>query len=262
MILIKKYYPTVFLLAACFVLFPVLSPAQTATFDNLSEGAVGSEITDGGITFYDLDNGQPGLDQVFIIEQADGTLSGSDFSGPNGLTATSMTPGTEAGFGAVKEIFMTADEDADSASIQVFTTGTLLYGNTITLEALKDGVVVASDEVLVSDIIDGHATLQIAGTIFDTLRLVSSPNSQALLLDNVTINGMDSCPCDIVNDGVCDMSDWQLFVQDWGMTDCHDPGGHTCACDITEDGVCDMSDWQLFVQDWGRADCPYQPQPE
>lgn len=260
MILTKKYYPTVFLLAACFVLFPVLASAQTATFDSLSEGAVGSEITDGGITFYDLDNGQPGLDPVFIIEQADGTLSGPDFSGPNGLTATGMTPGAEVGFGAIKEMFMTAGEDADSASIQVFTTGTLLYGNTITLYALNDGAIVASDEVLVSDIIDGHVTLQIAGTVFDTLRLVSSPDSQVLLLDNVTINTIDGCPCDIAPDGVCDMNDWQLFVQDWGRTDCIP--GNPCACDITDDGVCDMNDWQLFVQDWGRTDCPYQPQPE
>jgi len=29
-----------------------------------------------------------------------------------------------------------------------------------------------------------------------------------------------------------------------------------CECDLNNDGKCDMSDWLLFGEDWGRTDCP------
>jgi len=32
-----------------------------------------------------------------------------------------------------------------------------------------------------------------------------------------------------------------------------------CECDLNGDGVCDMSDWLLFGEDWGRTDCPDLP---
>jgi hypothetical protein len=255
--LLLKRYAALFLWTILLVISPTLLFAETATFDGLSEGVIGNEITDGGITFFDLDNGQPGLDNVFIIEQADASLSGSEFSAPNGLTATGFTPGADVGYGAIKELSMTTGGDADSASIDVFLTGELLYANTITLEALKEDAVVDSTSIFVGDIVDGHVTLTTSGIVFDTLRLASSPDSQGLLLDNVTINtiAIDTCECDLNQDGVCDMLDWQLFGQNWGRTDCLG-NADVCECDLNQDGVCDMLDWQLFGQDWGRTDCP------
>jgi hypothetical protein len=64
------------------------------------------------------------------------------------------------------------------------------------------------------------------------------------------------CECDLNYDGRCDMQDWLLFGQDWGRTDCNDPGVDPCECDLTRDGRCDMQDWLMFGQDWGRTDCP------
>jgi hypothetical protein len=66
----------------------------------------------------------------------------------------------------------------------------------------------------------------------------------------------DLCECDLNDDGKCDMQDWLIFGQDWGRTDCNDPGVEECECDITQDGKCDMQDWLEFGQDWGRTDCP------
>ena len=71
----------------------------------------------------------------------------------------------------------------------------------------------------------------------------------------------ESCECDLNNDGRCDMSDWLLFGEDWGRTDCGTPPGsgnppNDCECDLNHDGRCDMSDWLLFGEDWGRTDCP------
>jgi hypothetical protein len=63
------------------------------------------------------------------------------------------------------------------------------------------------------------------------------------------------CECDLSADGRCDMQDWLLFGEDWGHTDCHDPGIE-CECDLNDDGRCDMQDWLLFGEDWGRTDCP------
>ena len=66
----------------------------------------------------------------------------------------------------------------------------------------------------------------------------------------------DICECDLNADGKCDMSDWLFFGQDWGRTDCNDPGVDPCECDLNDDGRCDMQDWLLFGEDWGRTDCP------
>jgi len=73
------------------------------------------------------------------------------------------------------------------------------------------------------------------------------------------VTGAEPCECDLNTDGICDMQDWLVFGQDWGRTDCNDPGVEECECDITEDGICDMQDWLVFGQDWGRTDCPVPP---
>jgi hypothetical protein len=70
---------------------------------------------------------------------------------------------------------------------------------------------------------------------------------------------IEDCECDLTHDGRCDMQDWLLFGQDWGRTDCNDPGVDPCECDLTRDGRCDMQDWLLFGEDWGRTDCPVYP---
>jgi hypothetical protein len=67
---------------------------------------------------------------------------------------------------------------------------------------------------------------------------------------------LNPCECDLNEDGKCDMLDWLLFGQDWGRTNCNDPGVEPCECDLNGDGTCDMLDWLLFGQDWGRTDCP------
>ena len=67
-----------------------------------------------------------------------------------------------------------------------------------------------------------------------------------------------ACECDLTTDGKCDMQDWLVFGQDWGRTDCNDPGVEECECDISQDGICDMQDWLKFGEDWGRTDCPIE----
>jgi len=96
-------------------------------------------------------------------------------------------------------------------------------------------------------------------SISENVALVGAPfedyngeDSGAAYLFEIT----DLCECNLNDDGKCDMQDWLVFGQDWGRTDCNDPGMEECECDITQDGKCDMQDWLVFGQDWGRVDCP------
>jgi hypothetical protein len=58
--------------------------------------------------------------------------------------------------------------------------------------------------------------------------------------------------CDLNRDGWCDEMDEEIFFEDWGRIDCHDPGV-ACECDLNEDGRCDMQDWEIFGEDWERC---------
>jgi hypothetical protein len=71
----------------------------------------------------------------------------------------------------------------------------------------------------------------------------------------------DVCECNLNGDGSCNILDYQIFIQDWGRTNCGTPPGsgnppNDCECDLNKDGSCNILDYQIFIQDWGRTDCP------
>ena len=70
-----------------------------------------------------------------------------------------------------------------------------------------------------------------------------------------TVAVAEVCECDLNNDGSCNILDWPYFIEDWGRTDCNDPGVD-CECDMNGDGSCNILDWPYFIEDWGRTDCP------
>jgi hypothetical protein len=76
-----------------------------------------------------------------------------------------------------------------------------------------------------------------------------------------TLPCAEVCECDLYKDGKCNILDYQLFIQDWGRTNCGTPPGtggapNDCECDLNKDGKCNILDYQIFIQDWGRTDCP------
>ena len=87
-------------------------------------------------------------------------------------------------------------------------------------------------------------------------RVVDGDNDGTAVVDMGAYEFGDLCECDLNHDGKCDMQDWLLFGEDWGRTDCNEPGAEPCEYDLNYDGRCDMSDWLLFGEDWGRTDCP------
>ena len=90
------------------------------------------------------------------------------------------------------------------------------------------------------------------------------PGNNFAALDNLCIlatQPINLCECDLNHDGKCNILDYQVFIQDWGRTNCGTPPGsgnppNDCECDLNLDGKCNILDYQIFIQDWGRTDCP------
>ena len=163
-----------------------------ANFDDLNESSLGSSFSDDGIIFSNLDERIPGPSvNTFTIQATTANLPG--FSPPNYLTFEGFVPGDTSGFGF--GIFGSADIDFSGigsfASMSVMAFGTSSR-NTVTLEGLMDGSVVASDTITfysTSPDVVGQ-TLSIAG-IFDSMQLVAAgPDNNGVVdmgVDNVDI---------------------------------------------------------------------------
>jgi hypothetical protein len=153
-------------------------PVAIATFDSLPEGTAGTVLTDGGITFLGLDQRIPDSpgEGVFVIEQADAShLGGPDgFTPPNVLSFGGVAPGPDVGFGRVGEFRISAPKRGKSASLELWYFGSV-PGNVVTLEAIRRGVVVATDAVtLLGGNVVHHYTLAVSGKPFSELRVVGS----------------------------------------------------------------------------------------
>ncbi len=191
--------------------------AGTAHFDGYAEGIIGTSFTEGGITFFNLDNTlQPVGTASFIAEQADGNLTGqTGFSTPNCLGSVGWAPGSGASFGRTKSYEMSVATPSDHASLELYEFGSYA-GNTVTLEAYLGATLVGSDVVTLNggfSIV--HHQLLIDGPSFDRLRLIGNGAQDGGvffgLVDEVTItaNAFDSecfgdgtlAPCPCANDG-------------------------------------------------------------
>ncbi len=153
---------------------PATATTLLATFDSLPEGNAGSTITDGGITFFDLDRRLAGPPQTnFTIEATDTTLFGPTFSPPNYLTTGGYVGGPSFSFGRFGSARITfGSVRGYNASVDIFSF--LGDPNTLTLQALLGGTPVGSSSVTFSGSGVGSRTLTINRVAFDELRLVAS----------------------------------------------------------------------------------------
>lgn len=159
-----------------------------SNFDSLTEGFLGSTFSDGGITFFGLNNdsgvnpdgsnfgpGDYGTD--FIIEDA--SFAVADFpsflSGPNALSfGTSFIPGGNLSINVTSTFSMTTGSVENSADMDlVYYENGPWGGIHLNLYAMLDGNVVGQDTIVISDLggrdnpVGGH--LSISGVSFDTL---------------------------------------------------------------------------------------------
>ncbi|MCC7291115.1 MAG: hypothetical protein IT449_03520 [Phycisphaerales bacterium] len=166
--------------------------ASTSTFDEFVEGALDTSFTSGGVTFFDLDD-RAGGTGIFTIEQADGTLSGPGFSPPNALGFGGWVPGPDAAFSQCGSFKFTTGSVQDYASVEVFEWMSYA-GNTISLEAYRNGVMVNSMTVdIPGNFQINHWSLTVSGVAFDTLRVNGAgPTDRGVffgLVDNVLVSG-------------------------------------------------------------------------
>jgi len=177
--------------------------AAVATFDSLSEGTAGTTLTDGGITFFDLDQRLADSIPSFSIESATPELFDSSFSAPNYLSFGGFAEGEEFGFGRFGSTRITAGTTGTSASLDLFSLLFSPSNNALTLEALLGETVVASTSVALSafePIGDGlvRQTVAIADVTFDQLRLIASgPDDDGVAfvgIDNVRIEETTRVP--------------------------------------------------------------------
>ncbi|NJO75278.1 MAG: PEP-CTERM sorting domain-containing protein [Leptolyngbyaceae cyanobacterium RM1_406_9] len=178
--------------------------AAVATFDSLSEGTAGTTLTDGGITFFDLDQRLADTIPSFSIESAAPELFDSSFSAPNYLSFGSFAEGEEFGFGRFGSTRIAAGTPGTAASLDLFSLLFSPSSNALTLEALLGETVVASTSVALSAFEpigeDGlvRQTVAIADVTFDQLRLIASgPDDDGVVfigLDNVRIEETTSVP--------------------------------------------------------------------
>jgi hypothetical protein len=152
-------------------------PVAVATFDSLPEGTVAPVLTDGGITFFGLDQRIPEFtgSYVFVVEQADVSQLGPvGFTPPNVLNWGGIVPGPGVAFGRVGEFRISPPNGGNWASLELWELNSPA-GNVVTLEAIRRGVVVATDAVTLSGgTVVRHFTLTVSGKRFDELRVVGS----------------------------------------------------------------------------------------
>lgn len=182
-------------IARLFLAIPVVvagvASASIATFDSFAEGDIGPSFTDAGITFFNLtDRASPGFIN-FSVENAAPTLSGPGFSPPNALGFGSWVPGPGAAFSQCGSFMFTTGTVQTHASIDVFE-WLSPPGNTITLQAFRNGVLVDSDSAVIPGNFQiNHWTLAVSGVEFDTLTLIGSgPSDRGIfigLVDNVIV---------------------------------------------------------------------------
>lgn len=168
--------------------------AALATFDSFTEGFDTPVLTDGGITFSDLDQRLSGSTPLFTIEGADESLT-SPFSPPNVLTFGGYAPGPGASFGRFGSATISTRELASVASLDIFNLQFPATDNILTLEAYLDGTLVGSNSVnfnKTDDIGILYRQLSISDVTFDKLRLVASGSEDEgvlfISIDNVRID--------------------------------------------------------------------------
>src|SRR5262249_50677879 len=149
------------------------------TFDSFTEGSPSTIVSDGGITFSNLQNGLSGP-KNFVIDADTSTELGASFSPPNVLGFGGFVSGQCAGFRRIHSMDFQIPELADLASLDLWHNIFFdMLGNTVSLIGLSNGQAIAS-QTLPIDQFNGvhHLSMSVGGGLFDAFRLqVDGPSN-------------------------------------------------------------------------------------
>lgn len=148
-----------------------------ATFDSLTEGSQTTTFIDGGVTFFDSIDFL-GYSTIFVAERAEATITDLAFSPNNVIGQGGYSPGPGAGFHGVGTFRMTTGVVENFISVDAFTFGGSHIGNSLNLDILLGGFVVATTSVPITSSAITHHNLSFSGTNFDSARIYGSGSFQ------------------------------------------------------------------------------------
>jgi hypothetical protein len=220
-----------------------LAHADIANFDSFKEGFNAQSITDGNITFTNLDrriDGDP-IPGSLAIEDASQDLTGMIGYTPNNtLGFGGYSPGPGTGFSRFGEIDIIPASPGNTASLHLYEFGSS-GGLTITLEALRGGKVVNSVELPgLGGFGLHHYSFSLSGPKFDTLHLSVGPTNADVIfavMDTVEITLVGDCPADWNGDLTVNSQDFFDFLTDFFASD----------ADFNEDLVTNSQDFFDFL---------------
>lgn len=182
-------------LALCSLAATAAAQNHLASFDSVPEGILGATYSEDGIQFSHLDRYLGSTNELFVAEDASGSLSGSPgFTTPNTLGFGGWAPGAGAAYSRCGSFDITLPPAIyDHVELALFVAGTGSAGNTITLEARLGGGFVISESHFISSAGFYATQLTIDGEDFDSLRVMGAgpQNSGAFfaLIDGVLVRG-------------------------------------------------------------------------
>jgi hypothetical protein len=206
--------------AALLLCLAIPAQAQMANFDSLPEGPAGTVVTDGGITFSNLDrrSGDPFPAPFSIDSVEEGRLDPAFYSPPNVLGFGEFSEGPGVTFSPFGSFEMTTGVLSSSASLELHEFGSTPR-NVILLEALLNGQSVGGVTVNIPREFGSlnHFTLTLSNVTFDRLRVSAGPNDNSVIravIDNVRIGAVPPpCRVDVTGDGQVNVQDFLSFLQ-------------------------------------------------
>jgi hypothetical protein len=239
-------------------------------FEDLDEGPQGTSVMTGDVTFTQGRDGfPPPIDATFVVDDGTGVWEANpdmlDFVQGKVLQLNAFSPGPDGyAFAVFKSMEMTSGPVHTGVRMNVayvsrFVEGIDFSSALITLLALRDGVMVATDVINPDRELGesgggsftfGAGTLEISGVEFDSLVLFTNGpgpfGAVQMGVDNVVL-GDAACPGDVDLDDVIDTTDLLLVLAAWGPC----PESPECPADLDGDGMVATSDLLIVLADWG-----------
>jgi len=162
-----------------------------ANFDDLTEGQVFDQFTNGGIRFFDVMRHQTPYTNFAIEEATDGFLGGTQTL-PNVLGFGGYVPGSGVAFGAFGAMWFTSDTEALTGGLDVYTLPLDMGGNTLTLTGYMDTTVVNTvSHTFGNSFVAQHFRFDLPEDTYTSFKLSSNGPSVVgdsfIDVDNVTV---------------------------------------------------------------------------